>query len=236
MKAVMFTEEQWFNIMEDAIRTGIQTSGFVKTLPFSLVFSPEKYGGGGLFNPYVYQGIHQLKAMVDHGYNMPDPTGKLMRCEAQSVLLELGTGDTLLSHDFQKYGCFATNCWMKCAWQFTQRFNIQIYTDLPSVQLQCPGDRFLAPEFARVYPDRYNMLNNCCKYLQVSSLAEIVTADGQYITECAWKGLHDDSRPAKMDWPTQSRPNEKCWDAFRDALSKAFSVDSSTRRLIFPLL
>jgi hypothetical protein len=199
MKAVTFTEQQWLDIMEDAIRTGIQTSGFVKTLPFSLVFGPAKYGGGGLFNPYVYQGIHQLKALVDHGYNLPDPTGKLMHCEAQSVLLELGTGDALLSHDLQKYGKISTDCWMKCAWQFTQRYNIQLYTDLSPVKLQCPGDKFLIPEFARLYPECLAILNNCCKYLQVSSLAEIVTANGQYITECAWMGQRDELWPPKID-------------------------------------
>jgi hypothetical protein len=100
-----------------------------------------------------------------------------MRCEAQSILLELGTGDPIFAHDFNRLQSIATHCWMKSAWQFFHRYGICMVTDLPTLQLQCPGDRFLVPEFARLYPEHLEVLNNCRKYLQVSSLAEIVTAD-----------------------------------------------------------
>ena len=154
MKAITFSEEQWTAVIDYPLRIGLQSSGIVSTIPQELVFSPIKYQGFGCLHPYVSQEIYHIQALVDHGYNPEDSTGKLFRCEAEQLLLELGTGDGLFQHNFESMNSIATHCYLLSTWHFTQKYGIHICTDIAPIPTQCPGDEFLTTAFLRVYPSQ----------------------------------------------------------------------------------
>ena len=109
---------------------------------------------------------------------------------------------------------------------------MDIYTDLPTLQLGCPGDSFLMPEFSRVYKKRQlDQLNRCRLYLQVITLADITTADGNTVTTAVWKGAKDLSRPSRYEWPKQHRSSEPYWEQFRLALGRCFHINLHSRAL-----
>jgi hypothetical protein len=61
-------------------------------------------------------------------------------------------------------------------------------------------------------------MNRCHLYLKVSTLSDITTGDGRFITVLAAKGLKDDTYLGYHRWPNQGRPNKKIWAKWRSNL------------------
>ena len=121
-------------------------------------------------------------------YSGRDPTGKLLCTSAQHLLLELGTADALFDHDFCRLGHIATHSWLRHTWRFFSEYRIKLRTTLPTLKPQCPGDKFLITEFQKYYKKGLIHLNRCHLYLQVTTLADITTADGKFISKAIWEG------------------------------------------------
>jgi hypothetical protein len=65
------------------------------------------------------------------------------------------------------------------------------------------------PAFRRDFTkSQLQATNRCRLYLQVSTLAVIVTADGMAVTAMALEGQRDFHQPHYYGWPTQQRPSE----------------------------
>jgi hypothetical protein len=62
------------------------------------------------------------------------------------------------------------------------------------------------------------ILNRCRLHLQVISLLDIVTVDGQYFTTKAINGVQDTSRVSSLSWPQQGRPRASDWTIWREQL------------------
>jgi hypothetical protein len=66
-------------------------------------------------------------------------------------------------------------------------------------------------------------LNQCRLFLQVMTLVDISSADGQQITYDPWHGKRDDLRPHYYLWPNQQGdPPLADWNLWRRALAIAF--------------
>jgi len=65
--------------------------------------------------------------------------------------------------------------------------------DSPGLELQRERDALLMEVFmeAEVDQETLKWLNWCRMYLQVTSVADICTADGKYIREAAWEGRRE---------------------------------------------
>ena len=235
LPATTFTRQQCRDIMSPVLQAGLPASGIVRTFPHPIVYGPLKYQGLGVNDLYVTQGIAHIENLINHAYSAKDPTGKLLRASAQHLVLELGTGDKLFSHDYRTLADCATRSWMKHTWKFFSEFQIELESTTPALQPQCPDDKFLIPAFQQHYPKGLPRLNRCRMYLNVCSLAEITTADGQYITLDAWNGQRASVATNKYTWPNQGRPSNDSWRLFREALTTAFGVHPITRKLAQPL-
>ena len=71
-------------------------------------------------------------------------------------------------------------------------------------------------------------------YLEVNTLAELVTADGKSFTTKAWNGEKSD-RGTPFDWPRSYRPGTQAWEIWRSALKLFTPPHSSQRTLSVPL-
>jgi hypothetical protein len=173
--------------------------------------------------------------LLDFCYQENHSTGQLLRSSAENLMVELGFPKAIFELNYKKYNKLATRAWMKCTWQFCNEFKITMHTTIPKLEPQCPDDQFLMPVFAaKCNASLLPQLNIFRKYLQVITLAEIVTADGKYITRAAWEGHRDASRITKYNWPEQHRPSDSHWQLFRDALQRCFNV-SAQRQLQQPM-
>ena len=235
LPATSFTRKECDSIMAPVMQAGLSHSGIVNKVPKAIRFGPAGRQGFGIHDMFVTQGIDHFVRLVDHGYNKQDLTGSLIRATCQQLILELGTPDKLFQHSYAKYHTIATECWIKSTWQFADFYGITIDTDLPTLQPQCPGDVFLIPLFQQQDDELLEQLSICRTYLQVTTLADLLTADGKCIRKSIWEGKREETKYNNYHWARQERPKEKHWKTFRAALDQAFTVHDSTRAIANPL-
>jgi len=82
------------------------------------------------------------------------------------------------------------------------------------------GDMALMEHFVKAgYPAaQLTQLNRCRLYLQVITLADIVSADGSLILPEAFIGVPLSDRKSDLKWPNQQRPPSKDWAVWSSAL------------------
>jgi hypothetical protein len=69
----------------------------------------------------------------------------------------------------------------------------------------------------------------------VSTLSDITTGDGRFITVLAAKGLKDDTCLEYHRWPNQGRPNEEIWAKWRSNLAMICCGGQESLELESPL-
>ena len=78
-------------------------------------------------------------------------------------------------------------------WEELESVDMYVAFDSPVLELQRDGDALLVEVFmdAEVDQEPLKWLNSCRLYLQVSSVADICTANGKYIQQAAWEGQRE---------------------------------------------
>ena len=89
---------------------------------------------------------------------------------------------------------------------------------------------------AEVDQDTLKWLNWCRLYLQVSTVADICTADGKFIRQAAWEGRREQFWRQDYNWPRTARPTRCHWETWRSVLtSTLLGADNTQKRLRQPL-
>jgi hypothetical protein len=158
----------------------------------------------------------------------------------EQLQLELGTPGYLLQLDYSILGKLATDCWIKTIWEFAWTNEIDITDTGPSLELYRWNDQYLMEEFTRQGWKGHELkkLNECRMYLEVTTLAEITSADGKNIKEMSWTGKKDRNKCNQYQWP-RSPPSlpARHWQIWRKALRSCFLPPMKTdkRELQMPL-
>jgi hypothetical protein len=105
---------------------------------------------------------------------------------------------------------------------------VETTANLPLIR---DNDKYIMEEFYRSGQRGQALFRlNCCRmYLQVTTVSDITTGDGYYITQYAWMGQFDHHQTSRYEWPRQPRPTD--WSLWRSALNKAIGVAPRSRRL-----
>jgi hypothetical protein len=146
----------------------------------------------------------------------------------EQMIVDVGVRAEVLQTSFQDYSFLTAYTWMAHLWEFLEDSKSKLKHDI-EVLLRSRHDQFLMPAFRRYFTkSQLQAINRCRLYLQVSTLAEIVTADGMAVTALAMEGQWDVHRPHYYGWPTQPRPSEKVWKWWRHAVVKCFTTFGGT--------
>jgi hypothetical protein len=107
-------------------------------------------------------------------------------------------------------------------WEFLAN-NMQIEDAVEHLTLDRENDQFLVRVFqqAGFKGKALGQLNACQLYLQVTTVADITTGCGRYVTQSAWAGRMDMTRYRKYDWPNQGTPTANDWNLWREAVHKS---------------
>ena len=100
------------------------------------------------------------------------------------------------------------------------------------------GDQMLTTYLAatgRKSPQFLESINRCRLYLQVSTLADLVTVDGRSVRQRIWQGQQNFSRGHRHDWPMQGQPGQDNWSDWREMLRQLFGLIGNSRRLAVPI-
>ena len=127
----------------------------------------------------------------------------------------------------------ATDCWLKTAYSFASSHKMRLKDTLPLLPVYRRADKFLMEEFITFgfQGKDLQMLNDCRMFLQVTTLAEIMTADGARIADWAWTGMKKDHAFNQYQWPRAptklSRPH---WTQWKSGLNRCFLLTANRER------
>jgi hypothetical protein len=231
-----FTEAECNQIMKPIYDAGLSRSNIVRSLSRSIVHGPRGLCGLALPKLFIESGIYKIDRLCRFGSSEKFITGFLMRETVEYLTLELGLGGNVFDHDYATWSNLATECWVKYVWMFLDKYNIKVEAKTPGLKVIRNADVLLMERFYKFgYRDKEDrrQLNECRKYLQAVSLADISNVQGTHILQDAWEGKNPTGR-RKITWPKHPPVKSLNWPLWQEALKVCYGVDRY-RRLAVPL-
>ena len=201
--------------------------------PLALLFGPQSKLGLGLKHLYTLQGIMHLEDLI-HQTSQGTLTGEMYRLTLEQLIVNIGYGDDLFSAPYALMGKLMPYTWMTHLWEFLDRYGIQLRHDI-RLELVRQHDSFIMRRAveAKFSFTQLDAINRCRVYLQVLTVSEITTADGEFIAEKAWAGIRDTTVTSRYNWPRQQKPPLRDWRIWQSALTVCYL--SLGKRLSQPL-
>ena len=233
LHATTLTLQECEEIMAPAKREILHGLQICENFPLMLLFGPQSNLVLGLKHLYTLQGIMHIEDLI-HQTSQGTLTGELYRSTLEQLMVNIGYGSDLFSAPYATLGKLMPYTWMTHLWEFLDRRGLQLKHDIELVLLR-HHDCFIMRKAveAKFTFSQLDAINRCRIYLQVMTLAEIASADGESITEKAWVGTYDLTAVSSYKWPRQPKPPSRDWGVWRNALTVCFLATG--RRLRRPL-
>ena len=169
----------WQSILSPVLQVCLPKAGVCRNFPRAVVMAPVSLQGLGIPHPFACQLYAHLDILLRHPANRTD-MAKYLENNLQSHQLETGTSFGLFQQDYSNTAILASDTWLKRVWKELESVDMYVAFDSPGLELQREGDALLVKVFmdAEVDQDILKWLNWCRMYLQVTSVADICTADG----------------------------------------------------------
>jgi hypothetical protein len=181
--------------------------GFIRHYPHSVAFAPQQVFGCGLLDLRVEQGLTHIQSLLDYvGTN--HKVGRVMLISLRHLQTKAGVSFDLLREPTVVLP-YLTDCWVVTLRKFCAAHAMSImclHNKLPS--LARIHDSFLM-EQAMTLPFRRQELidvNLVRTYLGVTTLSDIVSADGTFILPSIWNGNPISDRRSKIKFARQLQP------------------------------
>ena len=113
---------------------------------------------------------------------------------------------------YSRYGVYATNTWLTHTWKFMEEKKITMMNRTRRLILRREHDSFIMETIIQNIPltlAKLKAINRCRCYLNVTTMADIVTGDGVQILKSIWKGKLNKVQRTMYNWPKQTRPEKK---------------------------
>ena len=237
MPVTTLGKKDWVAALSPALQTCLPRAGVCRSFPRVIVFAPLKYQGLGIPHPFSLQVFHHLGVLMRHSANATK-TGRYMEANLQSHQLETGTSYALFQQVPSNTGILTTDSLLKRIWVQLDALDIRVEFQSTPLTLHCISDCLLMDIFidALVDQDELKWLNWCRQYLRVTTLSELVTADGRSLTAAALEGRPSGNFVDEYNWPRCMRPRATHWDLWRRVLNQTvLRPYSNNRRLLEPL-
>ena len=218
LAALTLTKEECDSIMQPLLREGLPKIGLGRTFPRDVIHAPEAYQGIGLRPLFFTMSTRHVKAVMAHSQRQ-SLTGRLLRASIEWLKVESGGAGPLFSQPFDFHGQYATDCLVKRVWQYVQMEGLRLEEDTPCIDARREGDQpfMSALRGMKLSQRKVRMLNQVRLYLQVHTVADVVTGDGRFITEAARRGQLDPWRERRSEWPIQGRPSDRAFQVWKAA-------------------
>jgi hypothetical protein len=210
--------------------------GYNRHFPTPVVYAPTKFGGIGLQDMAIEQGIAHATFVIGHlRANTDIATSLYILLESHMVM----TGTTISPlQDTTTYNHVAAP-WLDTLRSFLHRTNSHITTP----NLRCPSllrtnDQSIMNVAITLglTTNQLDQVNRCRIWLQVITLAEITDIDGVEILTCAIHGNSDTNNTptlwtisqSKFRWPLQQKPNRPAWRLWQKMLRSLSPRDGTS--------
>jgi hypothetical protein len=212
-------------IQQQAIQAILNKLGVSKSFPRWVAFGPKDLCGMALMDMSVEQGIRGVQHFTDHLFSH-DSVGNLILIVLRSLQLESGCGFHLLESP-SEWVPFIMECWLTSIRDFISRSNITIkVASAQLVQTSREHDCHVMDVIRQleIYNDKQLFdINAVRMYLQVMTLYDIADANGQRISDEAFKGQKLSDRYSRLKWTRQPVVTTKQRNLWKAALEAAFT-------------
>ena len=182
--------------------------GVVRTMSRTAVHLPSFFGGLGIPELYVMQGIEHVKILLLHG-GTSTATGILLQAITEYHMLESGSFKSLYQLPPILLPIL-TRSWLKSTLLFLQQNNIQIETDIHPLRQWSLHDRSLMDVLCHrgsVTQADLHVINKCRMHLKVITTSDIFTPEGTIISKCWECSQYTSLSSIRYDWPRCPRPS-----------------------------
>jgi hypothetical protein len=206
--------------MAPIIQATLPRMGYVRNLPRDVVYTSEDLCGLGVYHPWYNQHLSQMQILLQETA-LPTITGDVIRASLEQLRLEIGLPGRSDRWNWGVIDCITTDCWLK----YMSQHDFQLADTLPVLRTYRDSDRFLMKEFIAhgYFRKELQMVNECPKHLQVTTLAEISLADGNYLEAWAWNITGTLDPINQYQWPRRSLLQPRSyWLLWQQALQAMF--------------
>lgn len=206
--------------------------GICRNFPRKLVFSTLDYMGLNIVHLHTLQEILRIKDIIFHNFN-DTLTGKLYKTSMELFYIELGMNPQRQLPSIDILETLTTSSLVKSTMVFMVEYGIYFKHNI-TIPLLRSHDELIMESFLRMNIPLPELLacNKCRLFLKACTLSDIVTGDGNYISDQAWLG-HLPVSPRRHNWPNLPKSSKAMWTIWQKWLLKTFT--SRGRRLRNPL-
>jgi hypothetical protein len=214
------SKSQLRSIQSMATQSFLAKMGLNRNYPRAVTFGPPEYGGLAFPDLYVEQGVQQIRTVMEHIYHSTE-AGKLIQICLQSLQAEAGSAVRLLQDPTTEIS-YLTPCWLTTLRSFMRKHQLSLeMTENWNFTLSRERDEFLMDKFRQsghFFPKELLHLNSVRLYLQVATIADIATADGQSICATYMLANPCTHRRSRWSWSRQPTISQHQRDLWRRAL------------------
>jgi hypothetical protein len=155
--------------------------------------------------------------MIEHTANN-DFTGVLYRALLESLIIEVGIGEDVLSTPYQTTGALATQSLVKKTWEFLSAHGMTLKHDI-NIDSFRYGDTPIMTLFVQLNIPIQHLarLNICHLFLQVYFISQLVTTSGKMLRPNILQGQLGPILN-RLHWPVQGHPTTQDWELWRHYL------------------
>ncbi len=181
--------------------------GYNRHYPHSVAFAPTKVFGCGLLDLRVKQGLSHIQSILDY-VGIDHKIGRVMLISLRHLQVEAGVSFDLLCSPSTEIP-YLTNCWMVTLRRFCAEYGISIKCRSNCIPVlarshdSCLMDSALRLGFTRQELIDVNLVRI---FLQVTTMSDIASADGQFILPAIWQGQKISDRHSNMSFARQLQP------------------------------
>jgi hypothetical protein len=179
-----------------AVQAILNKLGVNKSFPHCVAFGPKDLCDMALLDMSVEQGVRGVQHLTDHVFSK-DSVGNMIIIALRSLQIKSGCGFHLLE-DPSEWVPYITACWLTSIRDFLDRNDINIkVANAHLVPTSREHDRYIMDKIRKlgIYDNRQLFDINAVRlHLKVTTLSDVVTAQGKQITEEVFEGTKPTDR------------------------------------------
>ncbi len=224
-----------WDLTKKTTRPFIAKLGFARSTPLNVVYGSRKYGGIGLHDFRVTQGVEQMCIFVKHWRSYDSTAGKLSRIALAWAQHNSGSEFPLLEYPEYPVPHLETP-WFSSLRTFLSQARASIRLDRTfAYPRQRENDQYLMDAFkkSRHFDDReMRILNYCRLYLQVTVTSDICEPTGRRINRWMVDGDASPTGTTEMNDKSvsrdlvaiQAKPDLPAWRLWKSAILRVFTT------------
>jgi hypothetical protein len=165
--------------------------------------------GAGCPHPGIECLIAQVSTILTH-YGCDTAVGRLLQVSLELLLLELGVGSQPFQADFNRYGSWATDSWLKSVWEKVFLFGVVVIEGKLKVEPPRHNDDWLMLVLHKLHFSEAELirLNRVRQHQQVLFVSDVMDAGGRAL-DLKYLDIREyDDRWSSFRFPTQSVSNK----------------------------